>query len=112
MRTEIKLEAAYGKILEGVEFSSCNHQAVLTFTDGTFTTFDIDRGYDSSDATITPGVLDLADFGNDSLVRIGVATNEELMQLGEERTRKFIEGAEKRELELYERLQKKFGSRA
>lgn len=112
MQTEIELKDAVGKVLKDVLFAS--NQAVITFTDDTFTTLGVGLGYEPGEETIRPDTLELFDFGDDLLANAGIATKEELNDLREERRKKAAEHwrvtQEEREREEFERLKKKFGN--
>lgn len=71
MKTEVKLTEAVGKTLAAVEFSEsyCGGQCVLAFTDGTFATLGVDRGYESGDEEIIEEPLTLFDFGDEAGAR-------------------------------------------
>ncbi len=110
MKQEIRFSDAVGKILEGFDFSITCGQAVLTFTDGTFTTLGIDRGHASGDEEIEESTLELHDFGDEKLVALGVITQTELDEQREQRNKSFAFTQEKRERTEYERLRAKFES--
>jgi hypothetical protein len=81
MLQEIALKDAMGKTLQTFEASSTCSQAILVFTDGTFTTIEVttDRyDLDPSDTIITEGKLRLLNFGDDALIRLGIMTTDEL----------------------------------
>ena len=78
MRQELKMTEALGKTLEGIEISIFGCQAVLTFTDGTFAALKAIRGYDAGDEGIVEAKLSLLEFGDAELIRVGIATAEEL----------------------------------
>ncbi len=110
MKTEIKLTDALGKTLQGFESSITSPQAVLTFSDDTFTTLDIYRGYEEGDETILEGSLLLDQFGDEKLIRLGIITQEELDEGRKKERAVFDDAREKRERAEYERLSRKFGS--
>jgi len=116
MRQEVKLTAAVGKTLEGVAFSSGYSvgQAVLTFSDGTFATLGVSRGYEAGDEEIEEDDLILFGFGDDELVRVGVVTAEELQALREAKDAQSLAALqaaqEARDRQEFERLKRKFGA--
>lgn len=116
MKTEMKLTEAVGKTLAAVEFSEsyCGGQCVLAFTDGTFATLGIARGYESGDEEITEDTLALFDFGDEKLVRAGIVTADELAAMREDRNRQqraeYEKQQEARDRQEFERLKRKFGA--
>ncbi len=108
MRTEIQLTNALGRTLEGFEFSATSSQAVLIFTDDTFATLDIDRGYDRGEETITEGSLDLHTFGNQQLIGVGILTQKEIDERSRQEREIFDNAREERERAEYERLKHRF----
>jgi len=78
MFTEITLEQAKGKQLQGYAFSFCCEQTVLVFTDSTFTTLGIDHGYTGEYSEIMQSALRLNDFGDTQLISCGIITQEEV----------------------------------
>ena len=103
MKIEVTLNEAIGKTLQGVEASFTCGQMVMAFTDGTFTTLGIDRGYEYGDETIESRRLELHNFGDEALVRLSVTTDEELNA---------IRSARDAEHEAAYRLQKEAKDRA
>lgn len=81
MKTEVTLEQAIGKTLQGIEASYTCGQMVLAFTDGTFTALGVSRGHERGDETIDGESLELHHFGDEALIRLGVTTNEELSEI-------------------------------
>ena len=116
MKTEVKLTEAVGKTLAAVEFSEsyCGGQAVLAFTDGTFATLGIERGYESGDEEIVEEALSVFDFGDKKLVRAGIVSADELaaMRKARDDQQKAEQQArqEARDRQELERLKKKFGA--
>ena len=80
MKAEVKLTEAVGKTLQAVEFSEsyCGGQAVLAFTDDTFATLGVERGYESGDEEIKEDALAVFDFGDKKLARAGIVTLDEM----------------------------------
>ena len=110
MKQEISLSDAVGRVLEGWEFSYTTPQAILTFTDGTFTTLDICKEYERQDDTIGAGTLELLDFGDTQLVKCGIITQDELAAIRQKRDASDAKAQARAEREQYERLRCKFES--
>lgn len=103
MLTEISLDQAIGKTVKAYATSWVSNQFILVFTDGTFTTLVADR-----DQNINEGKLVLHDFERAYLVAAGIATNEELNIMNNEREEKHNLAREADERAQYERLREKF----
>ncbi len=116
MKSEIKLTNAIGKTLAAVELSNRCYggQAVIAFTDGTFATLGIDRGYESGDEEIKEDALRVFEFGDEKLIRAGIVTLEEINEMRTEKTRQEQAqqqaSQEARDRREFERLKKKFGA--
>lgn len=116
MKTEVKLTEAVGKTLQAVEFSAsyCGGQAVLAFTDGTFATLGVERGYESGDEEIVEEPLAVFDFGDEKLVRAGLVTAKELEAMrkarDEQQRAERQAQQEARDRQEFERLKRKFGA--
>ena len=116
MKTEVKLTESVGKTLAAVEFSESYYggQCLLTFTDGTFATLGVERGYESGDEEIKEVTLSVFDFGDEKLARAGVVTPEEMAAIRAERARRqqAEDDARKeaRDRLEFERLKQKFGA--
>lgn len=116
MKTEVKLTEAVGKTLAAVEFSEsyCGGQAVLAFTDGTFATLGVERGYESGDEEIKEDTLAVFEFGDEKLVRAGIVTDDELaaMRKARDDQQRADQQArqEARDRQEFERLKRKFGA--
>jgi len=108
MRNEIRLQDAMGKTLEGFDFSFTCRQAVLTFTDGTFTTLGIDMGYEAGDERVKESTLEIFNFGHEKLFRLGILTKDEMEEKTKEKDERFREGQERRERGELERLRRKY----
>jgi len=78
MKKEINLSDAIGKTLEGFGFSITCGQAVLTFTDGTYSTLGITTGCEVGYEEIEESLLDLFDFGHDKLIALGIISQKDL----------------------------------
>jgi hypothetical protein len=103
MLTEISLDQIIGKTVKAYATSWVSNQFVLVFTDGTFATLTADR-----DQNIFEGKLDLPNFERQYLVAVGIATNEELNIMNNEREEKHRLSREADERRQYERLRAKF----
>lgn len=116
MKTEVKLTDAVGKTLAAVEFSESyrSGQAVLAFTDNTFATLGVERGYEGGDEEIVEEPLDVFDFGDEKLVRSGIVTAEELETMrkvrDEQQRAEHQAQQEARDRQEFERLKRKFGA--
>lgn len=108
MKKEIKLSDAIGKTLEGFAFSWCSEQAVMTFTDGTFATLGISKGWHDVEDEIKEAALVLFDFGHDKLFELGIISEDEMNEKLEQEKKMFAARQERREREIYERLKQKF----
>ena len=112
MKQEIRLTLALGKTLEGVAFSSTCGQAVLVFTDGTFATLGVSRGYCEGDEEVVEAELELHNFGDAELIRVGITTDDELNRIRVERDAIERERHQRKEDAQdkveFERLKKKF----
>jgi hypothetical protein len=116
MKTEVKLKQAVGKTLTAVEFSEswCGGQCVLAFSDGTFATLGVERGYEGGDEEVKEDTLAVFDFGDEKLTRAGIVTADELaamrkarddQQRAEQQARQ-----EARDRQEFARLKRKFGA--
>jgi hypothetical protein len=87
---------------------------VLTFGDGTFATLGIIRGNDVGDEEIEDDSLNLFDFGDDELIKVGIATSEELAYLRAAEYAESLAAAQAeqdiRDRKEFLRLKMKFGS--
>ena len=110
MKKEIRLTEAIGKTLEGFEFSITCGQAVLTFTDGTFATLGVDRGYEAGDEEIEETELELFNFGHDKLIALGIISKEEMDEKREQLRKASADSQAQRDRAEYERLRRKFES--
>ncbi len=79
MNKEIGLDQAIFKTIAGYEYSTNSSQMVIVFNDETFTTLGIHDGDIGSDK------LNIDSFGDDYLVRSGIATQEELDHIRKEK---------------------------
>ena len=108
MKQEIKLTQALGKTLESVAFSFDCAQAVLVFTDGTFSTIGRWLDDDPGDERIMEDSLNWDDFGDAQLIRVGVSTQDELNNIRAIQQAQFKQEYEVRDKAEFERLKKKF----
>lgn len=109
MRQEVTLTHAIGKTLEDVAYSTYSNQMVITFTDDTFATLGVTRGYEVGEEQIDEDQLSLLDFGDRELLRVGILTSEELKKLRDDRTALLQADREARDKAEFERLKQKFG---
>lgn len=111
MKQEVKLTETLGKTLESVAFSGTNGQAVLVFTNGTFTTLGVkvdEYTNEQGGEQVVEDLLDWSNFWGAELIKVGVVTKEELQGLHDhwqKENRQQYEAGEKAE---FERLKKKF----
>ena len=110
MKEEIALSKCLGKTLAGYAFSITCCQAVMTFTDGTFATIGISRGWDPGEIEFIEEKLNLHDFGDDKLICLGVITQSELNEMRDQKVKESLIERENAELALYEKLRNKFES--
>jgi len=116
MKTEVKLTEAAGKTLAAVEFSESygSGQCVLSFSDGTFSTLGVERGYEGGDEEVKEDTLSMFDFGDEKLISAGIVTADEMAAMREERDgRQRAEQQarqEARDRQEFERLKRKFGA--
>lgn len=112
MRIEIPINDAIGKTLEGVAFGLYFEQAVLAFTDGTFSTLQA-HNHGDGDLSIAPATLDLTAFGDRELAAVGVATLQEIDDFRDARdamdNEKRLKQEEARDRAEFERLKRKYG---
>lgn len=116
MKTEVKLADALGSELVAVEFSSVSvGQCVLVFGNGTFTTLGVDL-YSEGFCKIAEDELSWDVFGDDNLIRAGVASAVEIKERRAERDRKSEAdrklAQDRYDKSEYERLKQKFGDRS
>ena len=110
MKTEVTLDQAIGRTLQGIEASITCSQMVLVFTDGTFTTLGVDRGYNYGDGMLEGQELKLHHFGDKELIRLGVTTGEELNAIRNAREAAYRLQQEARDRAELVRLKRKFES--
>lgn len=114
MKTEVTLREAVGKVLTNVAFSEWANsgKCVLVFSDETFTTLGIERGYEADDEEIREDKINLLEFGDEILVRVGIATREELATIRSERKKRMEDEIQarthERDLREFERLKRIF----
>lgn len=114
MKTEVKLTQSIGKTLEAVAFSGnyVGGKCVLVFSDGTFATLGVNRGYEAGDEEIEEIALPVFEFGDAELIRVGIVTVDELAQMRKDRDDKarsqIAEAEERRDRAEFERLKRKY----
>lgn len=110
MRKELELKLQVGKTFEGFAFSGYG-QAVLVFSDGTFSTLRA-----TEDREIEEDQLDLYNFGGEALIATGIVTEDELERLRAEQVAKLkaerAANQEEHDRREYERLRRKYESGA
>ena len=110
MKKEIEFSEAIGRTIEGRAFSITSGQAVITFTDGSFTTLCIAAGWSPGCETIGEDSLHLNSFGDSQLDDLGIITFKEIREIREKRTKHLKDNHEREEKKHYEILRKKYGS--
>jgi|LGOV01.1.fsa_nt_gb hypothetical protein len=78
MYQEINTMAASGKTLKAFCCSGTSGQMIMIFNDETFVTFGVNRPYYSDDYEIIPKKLEWLEFGDEQLIRHGLATQAEI----------------------------------
>ena len=110
MKTEIKMSDAIGKTIKDFAFSgSYNGQAVIVFDDDTFAALGIQFGYESMDADIVERGLNITEFGDSEIERVGIATEHELIDIRNHQDELWRENQKLADLEQLERLKKRLG---
>jgi len=109
LKSEISLTEALGKTLDSFAFSNICNQAILVFTDNSFTTLAVDVGYERGYEEICESKLEIFNFGDDKLFSLGITSMEELSALREENRKDYAAAKEQRERSEYERLRRRFG---
>ena len=110
MKTEIKMSDAIGKIIKDFAFSGTyNGQAVIVFDDDTFATLGIQFGYEHMDADIVEKELNITEFGDSEIERVGIATEQELEEIRKQQDELWRENQRLADLEQLERLKKRLG---
>ncbi len=114
MAREVKLSQSISKTIAGVELG---RQCLIVFTDDSFATLSIDRGWEPGDEEIKEEEsLDVFEFGDEVLSRAGLLTPDEMRAIRRQREEKdraarfaLQEAYDRLE---FERLKKKFGGGA
>ena len=113
MKKEVKLDEAIGKTLTAVGFSEkygmCSPQAVLVFGDGTFTTLGVAYSYPEDNGQIEESELYMPEFWDHELIRVGIATQEELDRMRAKRAAVAEADHKKHQKAQYEALKREFG---
>jgi len=111
-KKEINFSESQGKTIKGVAYSYYCSQAVVVFTDGTFSTIGIYHSYE--DMELFDDKLNLFEFGDDQLDGVGLITLSDMELKREERHHKLHLQYQQEELieekNTYARLKKKFES--
>ena len=102
----VRFSESVGRTIAGVCYDVSPAMALVTFTDGTFSTIEISWGYEHGDEELCDG--DAIDPTAPSLVTLGILSESEVL-LYQQRLRAAREmDLERREREQYERLRAKF----
>lgn len=110
MKTEIKMNDAIGKTIKDFAFSGTyNGQAVIVFDDDTFATLGIQFGYEGMDADIVERELNITEFGDSEIERVGIATEQEIIDIRKRHDELWCENQRVADLKLFERLKKRLG---
>lgn len=110
MKTEIKMSDAIGKTIKDFAFSgSYSGQAVIVFDDNTFTTLGIEFGYEDRDADIVERGLNITEFGDSEIERVGIATEKELEEIRQKNHELWQENQRIRDMEQLENLKRRLG---
>lgn len=107
MFKEITWVEAKGKKVQDYT-TSITGQMVIVFTDETFTTLGIDRGFERGDESIIEEAIDLLDFGHRQLIALGIITPEELKNKENIQNEEFQRQHERKEKLEYRRLKAKY----
>jgi len=110
MMKEIKIEDTKGKTIAGYDFSITSSQMVITFSDNTFTTLGVLIDIYDGMNEIIPESIELFDFGNDKLIKLGIISPEKLKIKKQERDLLFKKKTEDNEKELLKRLKIKYAN--
>ena len=97
--------AEKGLALKAYEVSGCGEQAIFVFEGGCFAGLGIDK---SELAEFSEVEFDAFDFGDNSLIRLGVYEKEELSLMRDVKLRLFDERREASQRRQYEVLKKRF----
>ena len=108
MKKQITDKDAIGKIVENIGYSYSGHAMVITFNDGTFTSFEIQRGYETYDDEISNEEIDAFKLDENLLIGFGIATKKEKDDYREKIIKNNHVRAEQQEKKEYERLRAKF----
>jgi hypothetical protein len=108
MKTEINIEQAIGKTLVAYAFSEDSGQAVLVFTDNTFSTLGVSTGYEIGYEHIIEDKLNPEKFGDTLLIKANIYSEEELAIMWDKLDEIDKANEEASERKAYERLRRKF----
>lgn len=108
MKKEIKFEDIKGKTVVDYSFSITSGQCVITFSDNTFTTIGIlIDPYDGSNEII-PEPIQLFNFGDYMLIKLGIITEDELKIKKQEKEAAFKIERNNKNRELLKRLKAEY----
>jgi len=108
MKKPNKLTESIGKTISAVEHSFDCSQFLVAFTDGTFSVLAVDVEWDGIASIVESYEWVVSAFTDESIMRAGVATHEELRDERDQRNSMARAEAERRDRDLYERLKRKF----
>ena len=108
MSTQVYSTAIRDKTVKGLYYSADSSVLLLTFYDDTHAVFDIMRGYEQGDEEICAGGLDILTFGDEILVKAGIATLEEIETARAQRLIDWQCAQEAGDRRRYEMLKRKF----
>ena len=110
MKVRTDADMMVGKTVAGWAADPYGKQMVISFTDGTFSLFEIESGYDSGDECIREShELRLDTTTGSYLVDAKVVTKAELEEAQERRRQSVHDRWVAREREQFERLKRKYG---
>lgn len=110
MLKEITLDDTIGKTITAIAISGGYSQAVIVFTDDTFTTLEVEHGYDG-DANMVEGELNedsILNFGDELLCSTGIVKIEEIEAIRKKRENESKLRQDRQERKLYEKLKLQF----
>lgn len=111
MKKQIKLKDAIGQTLEAVEFSGgwAAEQVLMVFADGTFAVLGVERDDEQDSAEIVEASLDLYWFETAKLIRSGIGTPDEIMDMEQAIWDKKLAQQEAKDRAELARLKAKYG---
>lgn len=110
MKKEIGLSEVVGKTVSamcGIYGSNSGEQFIIVFNDDTFICLGIEHDYDQ-DHRICVEKIELLDFGDDALVKIGVCSYEEIQKVREQLSAKRLADQKDYSRRYYEQFKREF----